>query len=188
MMRRAFTVVAFLSASIFVVIAACFVRQQFGEDHFSVFRWDPSTRVVTDFQLSLQSGGIYAHGESTTALPSDDTSAVQAKAGTSNSRFVHDVSPPTRGSEWPLLWADHYRCTPDLGINRNGLANCWTLEFRCDAALVLFSLCPIVWALPRIRRVIGRRSAAARGFAVIGTITPVTQPEANPISDRLSTG
>jgi hypothetical protein len=165
MLRRAFTIIAVLSASVFVALAGCIVRQHFASDHFHIYHWNPSTRNYTEINFYL--GGQYfgAHVESTTALASDDTSIIQWRAGPSNLRFVHDAWPAGTRNDGPLLWGDHYRSTPSFGINQHGLSDCWTLQFRLELALVLFAVVPAIWALGRLRR---WRSLAARGFAVVG--------------------
>jgi len=174
MLRRAFAIGALVSTIGLAAMAICLIRGHFAYDDFHLLRWNPSTLTYTEMRFDSEAGEILAHLETTTALSSDNTAAIQANVGPSDVRLVHSVWPPTTGSDWPVLWADHYRCTPSVGINVNGLSNCWTLEFRCDTAAAFLALLPACWAVKRIRRLMRGRQPAARGFPVIES--PIDTP------------
>ena len=106
------------------------------------------------------SGGIWVHRESTTALASDNTSVLGA-AGT---RVVHAVGPATGDAGCPIFWAVHCRRTPDVGINVNGLTECWAVQFRCNTAFVFFALLPAIWTVMHVGK---RVRSPARGFPII---------------------
>jgi len=166
MLRRAFAIIAVLSAIVLAAFVACGIRQTFAIDHFHFFGWNPSTRNYT--QISFYSDGYYfsAHYELTNALASDNTSVIQTKVGPSNWRLVHGAWVAGGRQDGPLLWEDHYRSTPSIGINQMGLSDCWTLQFRLELALGVFAVLPGIWAGMWLRRLIRRRSLATRGFAV----------------------
>src|SRR4051812_8033105 len=165
--RRVFTLIACLSAAVFLALAVCFVRQHFVRDDLYFFRWNPATRRFTESRILLGASGLMVHSEATTALPSDNTAGVFALAGPANYRFVHVTWPARPTPDTPYFWFDHYRCTPANGLNQSGLSDCWTVQARSELPLALFATCPLLWAVPRIIRAIRTRSAAARGFAVI---------------------
>jgi len=148
-------------------MAICLVRGHFAYDDFHLLRWNPSTLNYTEMRFDSEAGEILAHLETTTALPSDNTAVIQANVGPSNLRLIHTVYPPPPVSDWPVLWGDHFRCTPSIGINVRGLSNCWTLEFRCDIAAAFLALLPAFWAVKWIHRMVQGRQPAARGFPVI---------------------
>ena len=185
MLRRLFAFIAVLSAMIFLAVAACGVRQHFASDQFHIYRWDPSTRSYSEIYIGSQEGSFGAHCESTKALASDNTAIVQWRARPSNMRIVHDSFPPGWTNEGPLVWGDHYYSTPSFGINRNGLSECWTLEFRLELALIVFAALPGLWGAVWLRRRLRRLSLATRGFAVVadsatGAVDPPQAAEMMP--------
>jgi hypothetical protein len=168
MLRRAFGILAGLSLIIFLAFAACGVRQQFANDQFYIYRWNPSTRSYSEYYFGWHAGNLGAHYESTTALASDNTAIVQWRARPSNLRIVHEAYGLGGRDEGPLVWGDHYYSTPSFGINQNGLAENWTLEFRLEGALFLFAIVPLIWGAMWLRRWrLARQSRKARGFAVV---------------------
>jgi len=168
MLRRAFGIIAGLSLAIFLAFAGCGVRQQFANDQFHVYRWNPSTRSYSEYYFGSHGGDFGAHCESTTALASDNTAIVQWRARPSNLRIVHAAYRLGGRDEGPLVWGDHYYSTPSFGINQNGLAENWTLEFRLEGALFLFAIVPGIWGAMWLRRWrLARQSRRARGFAVV---------------------
>jgi hypothetical protein len=167
MLRRTFAFVAILSVVAFVAVAVCAIREHFASDDFGIISWNPATRQVREFRMSWREGGVSTHTESTIALASDNISLIRAKAGAFNLRFVHDSFVRSSWIDCPILWGDHYRCTPLLGVNRNGLSDCWTLEFRLNWALAALAVLPLLWVCNYIQRVVQRRRCAAPGFAVI---------------------
>ena len=167
MLRRAFGIIAVLSAIVFAAFVACGIRQRFDSDHFHFFRWNPSTRSYTEISFYSQGYYVSAHYESTNALASDDTSVIQTKVGPGNWRLLHRAWGAGGRQDGPLVWGDHYRSTPSIGINQMGLSDCWTLQFRLEFAVVVFAIVPGIWVGMWLRQWIRRRSMAARGFAVV---------------------
>jgi hypothetical protein len=164
MLRRVFAIIAVLSAMVFAAFVGCGIRQRFANDVFDFNHWNPSTRNYTHVLLVWHGHNFVVHSESTTLSASDNPAIVLARVGPSNRRLVHIAYPPAAGGPAPLLWGDHYRSTPSMGINQRGLSDCWTLLFRLEVALVVFAVLPGIWGAMRLRRMIGRR---ARGFAVV---------------------
>jgi hypothetical protein len=164
----AFFIAAAISALAFVALAIGIVRQWYRTDVFQYRRWNPATMRFTVAEATFGGGGIRAHAESATALPTDNLSKVRAIVGSSNSQLTHTRWP---GSPelWdrPVLWGDHYRCTPSIGVNMNGLADCWTLEFRFDAAMALLAIFPALWTIARVRRAMSARWPSTSGFPII---------------------
>jgi hypothetical protein len=142
MLRRAFAIIAVLSAIVFAAFAGCGIRQHFANDVFDFDHWNPSTRNYTQILLVWHGHNFVIHSESTTLSASDDPAIVLARVGPSNRRLVHIAYPPAAGGNGPLLWGDHYHSTPNFTKNRTGLSDCWTLQFRLELALVVFAVVP----------------------------------------------
>jgi hypothetical protein len=165
MLRRAYQFLTFVSALACACMAFCFVRSHFASDHFHCYRWNSSAYAFTDSWLALQEGGIFIHSETTGASATDNPSTVRTLAGISDSQIVHHAWPPGLGSSCPILWGDHYRSSPSPSLGLSGMSNCCTVEFRCDFALVFFSLLPASWIVKTLRARALR--SQVRGFAVL---------------------
>lgn len=165
MPRRLLALVVLLSALGFAAMAACVLRGWVARDDFTYHGWDPAASRYTEARVSFRGTGVLVHWENTPALATDDTSAVRAKAGPSGSTLSYVALSPSRGGDWPVLWADHYHCTPLNGLNPAGLSDCRTLEFRPDVAALVLAVLPAVWFG---RRLAARRRASDRGFSVVG--------------------
>ena len=165
--RRVFAFAAILSAAAFIAAGCCFIRAWRVSDDWGIASWNPSSRTFTVTRVILARDRVFAHRESTTALPGDSVAHLAPAAGPPYRRVVHLVGPGRAIPSGPWLWADHYRSTPTVGINRSGLSDCWTLEFRLETALIAFALVPAVWTIVALRRWQKTRALNARGFAVV---------------------
>jgi hypothetical protein len=154
----AFFVAAMISAIAFVTAAVGYVRQFYATDVIQYLRWNPSTLTFTESGATFGRGGVNLRLDSTTALPTDNLAAVRAMVGLSNSLLTHRQWPGGLPSwDRPVLWGDHFRCTPSVRINVNGLSDCWTLQFRFDAAMALFAILPATWVVLCVRRALAAR-------------------------------
>jgi hypothetical protein len=169
MMRRVLQIATLFSTIGFIVVGLCLVRERFGkwfrQDQIIIYRLNPSTLRFTDTFIGLDPSGEGLLTQSAVALPTDNLSLIRATIGRSNWSFVHNVYPASGRADHPLLWGDHYPCTPEWGINQNGLASTWVLEFRYAAALPVLGILPAFWLIEKVRRMI-RKSAAGHGFPI----------------------
>src|SRR4051794_25485084 len=130
MLRRAFTLLSFISAAAFAIVLAFYVRGYIAHDELHIVRWNAATFTFTEIALSNRTRGIVFHSESTAVGPTVNAAPLRAKAGT------HVASSPGMMSAIdPLFWADHYRCTPDAGLTGGGLSDCRTVELRTEFPL-----------------------------------------------------
>jgi hypothetical protein len=173
---RLYASFALLSTVALLVVGYCLVRTWRASDEYQIASWDPSNRTFTATRVRIDRGGILLHSDSTTALPSDNTAPLVAMAGPTNRRVVHRVWPAGPSANGPWLWTDHYRSTPSVGINTSGLSDCWTLEFRVETTLILFSIVPAAWTITSLRRWQKNRAIGTRGFAVMVPKVGETSP------------
>jgi hypothetical protein len=158
LLSAAFFVAAMISAIGFAAAAVCYARQFYATDVIHYLRWNPSTMTLTEAGATFGHGGVNFRLDSTTALPTDNTASVRAMVGLSNSSLTHRRWPGGLPSwDRPVLWGDHFRSTPSVGINATGLSDCWTLQFRFDAAMALFAILPALWTVMRVRRALTAR-------------------------------
>ena len=158
MLRRAFTLLSFISATAFAIVLAFYVRGYFAHDDLHIVRWNPTTFTFTEIALQNRTRGIVFHSESTAVGPKAKAAPLRAKAGT---RVTS--SPGAMGAVDPLFWADHYRCTPEPWLTGGGLSDCRTVQLRTELPLTALAILPTVWGVGRFLRA---RRAARRGFAV----------------------
>src|SRR4051812_25952503 len=85
-LRWVFGIFVVLSAIVFLAMGACWVRQCFANDYFYFYRWNPATRGYTQIRFGWHGRYCGIHGESATALATDDTSVIRSKLGGGNVR------------------------------------------------------------------------------------------------------
>lgn len=175
MLRRLLRLATFCSTVAFLALVACLVRERLGrqyrQDEFEIYRLNPSTLRFTETHFGFDPLGVGLAVQTAVALPTDDLRAIRTKIGRSNGSFVHNSYPARSWRFWegPWLWGDYYRCTPEWGINQNGLANTWVLEFRYDGALLVLGVLPAFWIVEKIRRMKSKKRLG-HGFPVNGSV------------------
>ena len=165
--RRAFVALTCLSGAALLAVIVLLIWAQFASYNWQLRRWNPATRTFTETTIAHRAGGLSIHRESTTALPIDNPSALLSSIGPTNRQFIHRSSPPTPRAGDPFLWFDHYRATPSIGINQNGLSDCWTLQLRHEILIAFFAILPMIWGIKCLWQSLERRAFDRRGFDVI---------------------
>jgi hypothetical protein len=163
LISAAFFIAATISAIGCIAVTVGYARQFFVTDVFHYLRWNPTTMRYTVAEATFAGGGVSMHSESTTALATDNTSKIRAIVGPSNAQLTHRRWPGSPALwDRPVLWGDHYRCTPSIGVNVNGLSDCWSLQFRFDALMGALAILPMLWMVMRVRRaLVARRPLSA---------------------------
>jgi hypothetical protein len=160
LLRSGRQILLLTSTLLFATFTVVFTRAQFTSDDLTLLRWNPATRTYSETHIRIRANGLSLHTESTTATPSDNTSTITASLAPSNLRLTHFTWPVAPRDASPLLWADHYRTTPTIGINPTGLSNCYTLQFRHELPLILSAIFPAIWLYKTLKRRLIRRPPA----------------------------